>query len=220
MSDETSPAAPPGQAASLRALAAMLAVILAAFVISGIRPYDRLTWVLEVLPVVVVVPVLLLTCRRFPLTTLLYALIGVHALILILGAHYTYARVPLGFWLQDLFELSRNHYDRIGHLSQGFIPAIAVREILVRRSPLRAGRWLPFITVAVCLAISAVYEFLEWWTAIAAGSAAEDFLATQGDVWDTQWDMFLATCGATLALASLTRPHDRSLARLLGPPGA
>ncbi len=194
----------------------MLAVVLVALAASGIGPYDRLTWILEVLPVVIVVPVLLLTWRRFPLSTLLYVLIGVHALVLVLGAHYTYARVPLGFWLQDLFDFSRNHYDRIGHLAQGFIPAIAVREILVRRSPLRSGRWLPFVTVAVCLAISAVYEFLEWWTAIAVGVAAEDFLATQGDVWDTQWDMFLATCGAMLALASLTRLHDRSLARLSG----
>lgn len=194
----------------------MLAIVLVALAASGIGPYDRLTWILEVLPVVIVVPVLLLTWRRFPLSTLLYVLIGVHALVLILGAHYTYARVPLGFWLQDLFDFSRNHYDRIGHLAQGFIPAIAVREILVRRSPLRSGRWLPFVTAAVCLAISAVYEFLEWWTAIAVGVAAEDFLATQGDVWDTQWDMFLATCGAMLALASLTRLHDRSLARLSG----
>lgn len=194
----------------------MLAIVLVALAASGIGPYDRLTWILEVLPVVIVVPVLLLTWRRFPLSTLLYVLIGVHALVLILGAHYTYARVPLGFWLQDLFDFSRNHYDRIGHLAQGFIPAIAVREILVRRSPLRSGRWLPFVTVAVCLAISAVYEFLEWWTAIAVGVAAEDFLATQGDIWDTQWDMFMATCGAMLALALLTRLHDRSLARLSG----
>lgn len=205
-----------GRAASGRVLAAMLAIVLPALVVSGIGPYDRLTWGLEVFPVVVVVPLLLLSYRRFPLTTLLYVLIGVHALILVLGGHYTYARVPLGFWLQDLFEFSRNNYDRIGHLAQGFIPAIAVREILVRTSPLKAGKWLPVITVAICLAISALYEFLEWWTAIGAGVAAEDFLATQGDIWDTQWDMFLAMCGAVLALALLARAHDRALARLLG----
>lgn len=201
-------------AASGRALIVMLAIVLPALLLSGSGPYDRMTWWLEVIPVVIVVPLLLLTYRRFPLTPLLYALIGVHALILVLGGHYTYARVPLGFWLQDLFDFSRNNYDRIGHLAQGFIPAIAVREILVRRSPLKSGWWLPFITVAVCLAISAFYEFLEWWTAIGAGVAAEDFLATQGDIWDTQWDMFLATCGAVLSLLLLSRAHDRALARL------
>ena len=216
MTGDPSPDSLPGHAASGRTLAAMLAIVLPALVASGIGPHDRLTWVLEVIPVVIVVPLLLLTYRRFPLTTLLYALIGVHALILVLGGHYTYARVPLGFWLQDLFEFSRNNYDRIGHLAQGFIPAIAVREILIRRSPLQSGRWLPFVTVAMCLAVSAVYEFLEWWTAVGAGVAAEQFLATQGDIWDTQWDMFLATCGAVLALLLLSRAHDRALARLLG----
>jgi len=216
MSNDSSLSALPGQSASGRALAVMLAIVLLALVASGIGPHDWLTWGLEVFPVVIVVPLLLLTYRRFPLTTLLYILIGVHALILILGGHYTYARVPLGFWLQDLFEFSRNHYDRIGHLAQGFIPAIAVREVLIRNSPLKSGRWLPVITVAVCLAISALYEFVEWWTAIGAGAAAEDFLATQGDIWDTQWDMFLATCGAMLALLLLARAHDRALARLLG----
>ncbi len=214
MNDETEGL--PGRAVSGRTLAAMLAIVLPALAVSGIGPHDRLTWVLEVIPVVIVVPLLLLTYRRFPLTTLLYALIGVHALILVVGGHYTYAQVPLGFWLQDLFEFSRNNYDRIGHLAQGFIPAIAVREILIRRSPLQSGRWLPFVTVAICLAVSAVYEFLEWWTAVGAGVAAEQFLATQGDIWDTQWDMFLAACGAVLALLLLSRVHDRALGRLLG----
>jgi putative membrane protein len=216
MNTDASPVMPPGWAASKRALVVMLALVLPALVVSGIEPYDRLTWALEVFPIVIVVPLLLVTFRRFPLTTLLYSLIGLHALILVLGGHYTYARVPLGFWLQDLFEFSRNHYDRIGHLAQGFIPAIAVREILIRTSPLKSGRWLPFITVALCLAVSATYEFLEWWTAIAAGVAAENFLATQGDVWDTQWDMLLATCGAVLALLLLARSHDRALTRLFG----
>jgi putative membrane protein len=195
----------------------MLVIVLPLLLVSGIGPYDRLTWVLEVAPVVIVVPVLLLTFRRFPLTPLLYGLIGAHALILIYGGHYTYARVPLGFWVQDLFDLTRNHYDRLGHLAQGFVPAIAAREILIRTSPLKSSGWLPLITVSMCLAISATYEFVEWWAALLAGGAAEDFLGTQGDVWDTQWDMFLATCGAVLALVTLSRRHDRDLDRLIGP---
>lgn len=171
---------------SWRAMLAMLAIVLPALVVSGIGPYDRLTWALEVAPVVIVVPLLWVTFDRFPLTPLLYGLIAVHALILVYGGHYTYARVPAGFWVQDLFDLSRNHYDRLGHLAQGFVPAIATREVLTRRSPLRSSGWLPFLTVCVCLAISATYEFVEWWTALLGGGAAEDFLGTQGDVWDTQ----------------------------------
>lgn len=200
---------------SRRALLAMLAVVLPALVASGIGPYDRLTWMLEVAPVVIAVPLLLVTFRRFPLTPLLYGLIAVHALILMYGGHYTYARTPLGFWLQDLLDLSRNHYDRIGHLAQGFIPAVAAREVLVRTSPLRSSGWLPFLTVCTCLAISATYEFVEWWAALLGGHAAQDFLGTQGDPWDTQWDMFLAACGAVLALATLARAHDRQLQPLL-----
>jgi putative membrane protein len=200
-----------------KALAAMLAVVLTALLISGIGPYDRLTWWLEVAPVLIAVPVLLATFRRFPLTPLLYGLIALHALILMYGGHYTYARTPLGFWIQDLFDLSRNHYDRIGHLAQGFVPAIAAREILLRRSPLGPRGWLPFLVVCVCLAISATYEFVEWWTALLAGGAAQDFLATQGDVWDTQWDMLLAACGAIASLAVLSPLHDRQLARLRQP---
>jgi putative membrane protein len=202
---------------SWRAMLAMLAIVLPALVVSGIGPYDRLTWALEVAPVVIVVPLLWVTFDRFPLTPLLYGLIAVHALILVYGGHYTYARVPAGFWVQDLFDLSRNHYDRLGHLAQGFVPAIATREVLTRRSPLRSSGWLPFLTVCVCLAISATYEFVEWWTALLGGGAAEDFLGTQGDVWDTQWDMFLATCGAVLAVVTLSPMHDRQLARLAQP---
>ncbi len=200
---------------SRQALLAALAVVLPALVASGIGAYDRLTWVLEVAPVVIAVPLLLVTFRRFPLTPLLYGLVAVHALILMYGGHYTYARTPLGFWLQDLFDLSRNHYDRIGHLAQGFIPAVAAREVLVRASPLRSSGWLPFLTVCTCLAISATYEFVEWWAALLGGHAAQDFLGTQGDPWDTQWDMFLAACGAVLALATLARAHDRQLQPLL-----
>lgn len=192
----------------------MLAVVLPGLLLSGIGPYDRLTWWLEVAPVLIAVPVLLATSRRFPLTPLLYGLIALHALILMYGGHYTYSRTPLGFWIQDLFDLARNHYDRIGHVAQGFVPAIAAREVLLRRSPLGPRGWLPFLVVCVCLAISATYEFVEWWTALLAGGAAEDFLATQGDVWDTQWDMFLATCGAISALAVLSPLHDRQLARI------
>ena len=164
----------------------LLGVAGVVLLISGIGPYDRTTWWLEIFPILLGVPVLVATHRRLPLTPLAYRLLFVHALILMLGGHYTYARVPLGFWVQDLLDLGRNHYDRLGHLAQGFIPAIVAREILLRRSPLRPGKWTFFLVAAVCLAISACYEFLEWWAALAGGEAADAFLGTQGDVWDTQ----------------------------------
>ena len=189
-------------------------VVLPCAVLSLVHPHDVLTWMLEIFPVAIVMPLLYLTARRFPLTPLLYGLIGVHCLILIVGAHYTYALVPLGFWVQDAFDLARNHYDRLGHFAQGFVPAIAVREILIRSSPVKDGGWLAFLTVATCLAISATYEFVEWWTSLAAGVAADQFLATQGDIWDTHWDMFMALCGAIVALLLLSRVHDRALARM------
>ena len=189
-------------------------VVAAALAWSGRAPFDRLTWYLEIFPIAIVFPLMYATARRHPLTPLLYILIAFHSLILVLGAHYTYARVPLGFWAQDLLDLSRNHYDRVGHIAQGFIPAIAVREIFKRWSPVKSGGWLAFMTVATCLAISACYEFVEWWVAVAAGVAAEDFLATQGDIWDTQWDMFLATLGAIAAIATLSGVHDRAIAKL------
>jgi len=173
--------------------------------LSGIAPYDRGTWLLEIAPILIAVPVLLATAKRFPLTALAYRLIFLHALILMLGGHYTYARVPLGFWVQDLLDLSRNHYDRLGHLAQGFVPAIIARELLLRTSPLRPGKWLLFLVTCVCLAISACYEFIEWWAALLGGAAATDFLGTQGDPWDTQWDMFLAFIGALTAQAILGR---------------
>lgn len=181
---------------------------------SGIRPFDRMTWWLEVAPVLVGAPLLVVTHRRYPLSPLLYRLLFLHAVILMVGGHYTYARVPAGFWLQDWLDLSRNHYDRLGHLAQGFVPAILAREILLRSSPLPRGRWLFFLVACVCLAFSAFYEMIEWWTALLGGIAADAFLATQGDVWDTQWDMFLALTGALAALLLLGRAHDRSLARL------
>jgi putative membrane protein len=193
------------------ALAALVAVALA---ISAIGPTDRLTWWLEVAPVLIAAPLLFATARRFPFTHLVYILIAVHALILILGGHYTYAKVPLGYWLQDLLDFSRNPYDRIGHFAQGFVPAMIAREILLRMTPLRRGGWLFFIVCAISLAISACYEFIEWWAAILGGGSAEAFLGMQGDVWDTQWDMFLALCGAITAQLLLARAHDRALARL------
>ncbi len=197
-----------------RALIAMTAVVIPAAALSGIGPNDRLTWYLEIFPVAIALPLLYLTARRFPLTPMVYWLIGFHCLVLILGSHYTYARVPPGFWVQDLFDFSRNHYDRFGHLMQGFVPAIAVREILLRLTPLGRGGWLGFLVIMTCLAVSAMYEFLEWWVAVGTGTAAEAFLATQGDVWDTQWDMFLAGLGATAAVLLLSRVHDRALARM------
>jgi putative membrane protein len=192
--------------------ASLLALVAAALVASGLRPYDRLTWLLEVLPVLVAAPLLVATFRRFPLTPLVYWLVALHALVLILGGHYTYARVPLGFWMQDWFDFTRNHYDRIGHLMQGFAPAIVVRELLLRTTPLAPGRWLFAIILFTVLGVSATYELIEWWTALASEEAATAFLGTQGDVWDTQWDMFLAGCGAIAAQLLLARRHDRQLA--------
>jgi putative membrane protein len=185
-----------------------------AVAISGIGPHDRVTWLLEVAPILIAAPILVVTHRRFPLTPLVYRLLFLHALILALGGHYTYARVPLGFWVQDLFDLGRNPYDRLGHLAQGFVPALVAREILLRTSPLRPGAWLFFLVVCVCLAISAFYEMIEWWAALLGGESAAAFLGTQGDVWDTQWDMFLALCGAIASQLLLQRVHDRALARL------
>jgi len=183
---------------------------------SGIRPFDRVTWWLEVAPVLIGAAILVATFPRFRLSPLLYRLLFLHAVILMVGSHYTYARVPVGFWVQDGFELSRNHYDRLGHLAQGFIPAILAREILIRLSPLRRGRWLFFLVFCVCLAFSAFYELLEWWAALIGGASSESFLGTQGDVWDTQWDMFLAAFGAISALLLLARAHDRSMESVVG----
>ena len=194
--------------------AAFVVVALTGLIITGIAPLERATWWLEVAPVVLALPILYWTRKSFPLTPLAYGLIAVHAVILMVGGHYTYANVPFGFWLQHALDLSRNPYDRIGHFAQGFVPAILAREILLRRSPLKRGAWLSFIVVAICLAISACYEFVEWWTALIAGEGAAAFLGTQGDVWDTQWDMFMALIGATTAMLLLSRAHDRALARM------
>lgn len=190
----------------------LIAVVLAAQVAFGISPKaDRLTWALENGPVWIGVAVLCFTQRRFPLSSLCLNLLAIHSLILALGGHYTYAKVPLGDWVRDAFGLARNHYDRVGHFAQGFIPAIFVRELLLRKTPLPRGGWLSFLVVCVCLAFSASYEFFEWWTAALTGEAAEAFLGTQGDPWDTQWDMFLAMVGAICSVTLLSRWHDASL---------
>jgi putative membrane protein len=195
-------------------LTALLIVVAAALALSGINPYDRATWWLEIFPILIAAPILVLTARRFPLTTLTYTLLAIHAIILMVGGHYTYARVPIGDWLQRLLGLARNDYDRLGHFAQGFIPAILIREILLRTSPLRPGRWLFVIVTAMCLAFSACYEFFEWGAAVAGGHAADAFLGTQGDVWDTQWDMLCALIGAIVAQLTLSRVHDRGLVKL------
>ena len=192
----------------------LLGLTLLALLVSALAPYDRATWWMEVAPVLIALPILVVTWRGFPLTPLLYRLVFLHALVLILGGYYTYARVPVGFWVQDLFDLGRNHYDRLGHLVQGFVPALVAREILLRRSPLVPGKWLFFLVTCVTLAISATYELVEWATAVLVGEGAMEFLGTQGDPWDSQWDMFLALIGAIAAQLLLARVQDRELGTL------
>jgi putative membrane protein len=194
-----------------RSLTAYSAALVALLALSAWRAHDLPTWALEVAPAAIVLPILWATHRRFPLTPLLMGLIFIHAVILMLGGHYTYARVPLGFWIQDAFGLVRNPYDGIGHFAQGFVPAIAARELLLRHTRLERGGWLFVIVTAVCLAISALYELIEWGVAVALGQGADEFLGTQGDPWDTQKDMALAGIGAVIALWALARWHDRQL---------
>jgi putative membrane protein len=178
----------------------------------GISPEaDRLTWVLENAPVWMGIIAWWWTRKNFQLSRLCLALITVHAIILMVGGHYTYAKVPAGDWVKEWLGLERNHYDRLGHFVQGFIPAIFVRELLLRVAKLPRSRWIPVLVVSVCLAFSAFYEFIEWWAALITGDAATDFLGTQGDPWDTQWDMFLAFCGAMAAMVTLSKVHDRSM---------
>ncbi len=192
----------------------LISTVTAFLVWSFFGPSDTFTWFLEVVPALIGAVVLAVTYPRFKLTRLAYFLLWLHALILIFGGAYTYALNPAFEWIKETFDLSRNYYDRLGHFAQGFIPAIIAREVLLRTSPLNRGKWLFFIVTSICLAISAVYEFVEWWVAIGTGEAAEDFLGTQGDIWDTQWDMFLCTCGAIVSLLLLSRLHDRFLNRL------
>lgn len=195
----------------LISLSAAIVVLLA---ISGANPYDRTTWWLEVAPVLIVLPLLWLTHRRYPLTTLLYVLIFLHALVLMAGGAYTYARVPLGFEIAEWFHLSRNPYDKIGHFMQGFVPALAAREILLRGVYVRGRKMLAFIVICIVLAISATYELIEWAAAVIMGQGADEFLGTQGDPWDTQSDMFFALIGATVSLLLLSRFHDRQLNKI------
>ncbi|MBO6521391.1 MAG: DUF2238 domain-containing protein [Rhodospirillales bacterium] len=185
----------------------------AALAVSAIGPKDTLTWLLEVSPVMVAAPLIWFTRASFPLTrVLLWCAFG-HGLILIMGGHYTYAEVPMGFWLQDTFGFERNHYDRIGHLAQGFVPALLTREILIRKTPLETGRMMFFLCCCVPLAFSAFYELVEWWAALALGQGADEFLGTQGDPWDTQADMFMALIGAATAQVLLARAQDRQITR-------
>jgi putative membrane protein len=189
----------------------LVGVLLLALAWTGINAVSLGTWVLEVVWVLIGLPVILVLRKRFPLTRLACWLLVFHALVLCYGGQYTYAETPLGNAVQDLLGTQRNNYDRFAHLVQGFVPAIVVREILVRRTPLRTGGWLSFLTASVCLAISACFEFVEWLSAVILGAGADDFLATQGDIWDTQWDMALCLCGAVLSLLLLRRLHDRQL---------
>lgn len=181
---------------------------------SGIHPHDYFTWLLEVIPVLIALPLLIGTRKAFPLTPLVYTLIALHCAILMVGGHYTYAEVPLFNWLRDTFDLTRNHYDRVGHFAQGLVPALVTREILLRRTPLQRGKMLFFLVTSVCLAISASYELIEWGVAEASGSDAVAFLATQGDVWDTQKDMAMALIGSILGQLGFARLQDRQLAFL------
>jgi putative membrane protein len=199
------------EAASIGEPLALLGAVALVLAWSAINPHDWLTWWLEVAPVLIGAPILIWSFPRFRLSALVYRLLFLHAVILIVGGHYTYALVPVGFWFQDLLELSRNHYDRLGHLAQGFVPAMLAREILLRESPLQRGGWLFFLVVSVCLAFSAFYELIEWWASVIGGESSQSFLGTQGDVWDSHWDMLLALTGALLALLCLSRAHDRSM---------
>ncbi|MGW0122142.1 DUF2238 domain-containing protein [Streptomyces sp. NPDC003327] len=211
------PAPRPSQDArpSVRRLPAVLAfAVTLALVVSAFGTEDRTTWLLETVWVILGLPLVILLRNRFPLSGLLCVLLAAHAMVLIVGGHYTYAEVPVGDWVRDGLGLERNPYDRFGHLMQGFVPAILVRELLVRTSPLRGSGWLAPLTVCACLAFSAVFEMLEWLAAVVGGQAADAFLGTQGDVWDTQWDMFCALIGAVSALLLLSRVHTRAVARL------
>ncbi|PYJ08268.1 MAG: DUF2238 domain-containing protein [Verrucomicrobia bacterium] len=192
----------------------LLFAVAIVFCWSGWRPHDRFTWWLETAPGLAGLAILIATYRRFPLTTLCYTLIALHICVLCVGGHYTYARVPLFDWLRSTFHWHRNHYDRLGHIMQGFVPAIIAREVILRLGVVNKKKWLPFLVVCVCLAISAFYELVEWWTALLSGSAADDFLGSQGDVWDTQSDMCLALIGAVSALLLLSHFHDRALRQI------
>ena len=194
---------------------ALLLIVALVLCWSGWRPHDRFTWWLEIAPGLAGVVILLATYRRFQFTTLCYVLIALHICILCVGGHYTYARVPAFDWLRLIFGWQRNHFDRLGHFLQGFVPAMIAREMFIRLNIVNRKRWVPFLVVSVCLAISAFYELVEWWTADLSGSAADDFLGTQGDVWDTQEDMCMALIGVVCALLFLSYFHDRALRKIV-----
>ncbi len=197
-----------------RYLAGLFLLVVLLLAATAVRPYDRGTWLMEVAPVLIALPVLATTYQRFPLTTLLYTLISLHAIVLITGGAYTYARVPLGFWIQELFSFSRNHYDRIGHFFQGFVPALIAREIFLRNGYVTNRRIAAFLCICVAMAISAWYELIEWAAALALGQASDAFLGTQGDPWDTQWDMFMCFIGSLTAILTLSRIQDRQVENL------
>ncbi len=196
---------------SARFVLQLLLIFAVVFVWSAIRPHDYFTWFLETVPAMIALVVLAATWRRFPLTPLVYTLILLHAIILCIGGHYTYAEVPLFNWIRDITHGTRNNYDKLGHFAQGFVPAMIAREVLLRRTPLRNGGWLFFIVTSICLAISALYELFEWAVAVSTGSSAEAFLGTQGYVWDTQTDMLMALIGAICAQLLLGRFQNRQL---------
>ncbi len=189
----------------------LLALVVGALLLSLAIAHDRLTWLLETVWVMLALPLIAWKWKAFPLTRLLCWLLAVHALVLIHGGAYTYAQTPAGFWLQDLLHTARNPWDRVGHWMQGFVPAILARELLLRLTPLRRGGWLVYLVLAACLSFSAFFELIEWWSALAFGADADAFLATQGDAWDTQWDMFTCLCGAIASLLLFSRLHDRQL---------
>lgn len=196
--------------------AALAAIVVSALLVSGIAPHDRPTWLMEVAPVIIALPLLILTRRSYPLTALLAVLIALHALVLIVGGAYTYAKVPFGFWLQDVLGTARNPYDKIGHFMQGFVPALIAREILIRGHHVAGRRMTAFLCVCIAMAISASYELIEWAAALLMGQGADEFLGTQGDPWDTQSDMFMALIGSMSAIVALGKWHDRQLAQLPG----
>ena len=189
----------------------LLLIVGVVFVWSAIQPHDYFTWFLEVSPAVIAFVIVALTYNRFRLSNLSYALIALHAIILCIGGHYTYAREPLFNWLRDIGVFHRNNYDRVGHFAQGLIPAILILEVLLRKFSFRRGMLLSFLIVCVCLATSAFYEMIEWWVSVAVGSLGDSFLGTQGYVWDTQSDMFMAMIGAVAAVVLLGKIHDASM---------
>ncbi len=195
-------------------LAALAPLLITLLLASAIHAYDLAIWFLEVTPILIAFPIMVATYRRFPLTPLVYALMFVHALVLMLGGHYSYARVPLGFWIEDVLSLHRNPYDKIGHFMVGFVPFLVAREVLLRGRYLTDRRMTAFLAICVVMAASAWFEVIEWWAALALGQSADRFIGAQGDPWDTQSDMLFAAIGAAVSMLTLSRVHDRQMARM------